>query len=128
MMSIKPQKSLSILCLACSSKRLAVLQYLLRNSRYSVLTASTSEEAVALCVAQVIAAAIVDAESIRGQEWTVLKSLKSVRCNLPIILLSHRESQRETIEGVDAVVSMSSPGELYKTIDKLVGRSESMGA
>lgn len=95
MMSIRPEKSLRILCLACSSKRLAVLQYLLRNSKCSVVTASTSEEAVALCVAQVIAVAIVDAESIRGQEWTVVKSLQSVRCNLPVILLSQRENERE---------------------------------
>jgi DNA-binding NtrC family response regulator len=125
MMLTGPGHPLRILCLACSSKRLAVLQDALKNSRYSAVTALTSEQAVALCVAQVVAAAVVDAESIRGQEWTVTKSLKAVRCNLPVILLSDTDSGPEALsaDDVDAVVSMSSPDQLYNTIDQLVSKA-----
>lgn len=121
-MSAGPKQSLILLCLARSSKRLALVQAALKYSRYSLIAASTSEQAVAVCVAQAVAAAVIDAESIRGQEWTVMKSLKAVRSNLPVILRSDRESAREAAspEDVDAVVSMSSSDELYKTIDQLV--------
>jgi hypothetical protein len=57
-----------VLCLACSAKGLATLENAIKNSRYSVITASTSDQAVAICVSQFVAAAVVDAESIRDQE------------------------------------------------------------
>ncbi len=126
-MSERQGRNLRILCLACSSRRLSTLQAALKNSRYSALTASTSDQAVALCVAHVVVAAVVDAESLRGQEWSVVKSLKGVRANLPVILLEERDHQRESplTEGVDAVGSMSSPEELHNKIDELVRKAES---
>ena len=127
-MSKGPGQHLRILCLACTPERLLVLQTALKNSRYSALTASTSEQAVALCVAHVVVAAVVDAKSVRGQEWPVMKSLKGVRYNLLIILLGEERISRESEalpEGVDAVVDISNPKELYEKIDELVRKAES---
>lgn len=53
--------------------------------------------------------------------------LKGVRCNLPVILLEDRGSDRESPlqEGIDAIVSASSPTELYNKIEELVKKAES---
>lgn len=122
-------RSLRILCLARSAKRLSALEAAVRSSGYSALIAATSEEAVAVCVAQVVVATVVDAESLRGQEWTVVKTLKAIRPRAPLILLEERQSNRGSglPDGVDAVASISSPVELFNTIDELVKRTESQG-
>jgi len=74
-----------------------------------------------------VAAAVVDAEAIRGQEWTVVRTLKGVRAQLPIILLEDRRSKRESSlpEGVDASVSIDSPTDLYETILSLLNKNRS---
>jgi DNA-binding response OmpR family regulator len=103
------------------------LQAALKESQanFSILTATTSDQAVAVCVAHILAAAVVDAEAIRGQEWTVVKTLKSIRAQLPILLLEDRKSERDSLpEGVDAAVSIDSPAELYETISLLVGKTD----
>jgi hypothetical protein len=83
-MSPAGEQFLRVLCLACTPTRLAVLQEALKRSRYSALSAATSDEAVAACIVPVVVAAVIDAESIRGQEWTVVKTLKAVRPMLPV--------------------------------------------
>ena len=118
--------SIRVLCLACSQRSLAILQAALKNApvEFSILTATTTDQAVAACVAHAVSAAVVDAEAIRGQEWTVVKTLKAVRAQLPIILLEDRKSERDSLpENVDAVVSIDSPAELYHTISSLVGKA-----
>jgi DNA-binding response OmpR family regulator len=102
------------------------LQTALKNSQYSILSASTTDHAVALCVANVVVAAVVDAEFMQGQEWPVVKSLKGVRLNLPIILVDPRGTNREDPlpEGVDAVLSPCSPAELRNKIDELVKKAD----
>jgi DNA-binding response OmpR family regulator len=91
------KKRIRILCIACSAVTFSQPQSVLRNSQYSVLTAATPSQAIAICVAQFVAAAIVDAESLRGKEWPVVKSLKMVRPSLPIILLDERRTERELV-------------------------------
>ena len=123
-----PKKTgpIRILCLACSPVKFSALQAAFKNAPHvSILTASTSDQAVAICVAQVVAAAVVDAESIRGQEWSVLKSLKGVKPSLPIILLEERKSERHLLlpEGVDATASLQSPTELYEVITAALDRA-----
>jgi hypothetical protein len=69
-----------------------------------------------MCVSKRAVAAVVDAESIHGPEFAVVKSLKGVRYNLPIILLEERHGNRDSPlpEGVDAVVAMSSTSALQQ--------------
>ncbi|MBZ5490281.1 MAG: hypothetical protein LAO76_05040 [Acidobacteriia bacterium] len=94
----------------------------MKGSYYSVLTAATPDQGVAMCVAQFVAAAIVDAESIRGKEWSVVKSLKLVRPLLPIVLLDERSDGRDLSlpEGVDQLVSITSLEKLPDAINQLV--------
>jgi|SRR6185312_16635707 len=119
-----------ILCLACSSEAFLALRHALKNSRYSAITASTSDQAVAICVSQIVAAAVVDAKSIRDQEWSVVKTLKGVRASLPVILLEDRVGDRESQlpEGVDAVVPISSPTVLRNRLDELIKKAETRAA
>jgi DNA-binding response OmpR family regulator len=126
MMPKARERPLRILCLSCSSKRLTLLQAALERPRYFTLAAATSEAAVAVCVSESVVAAVVDAESLRGQEWTVVKSLKAIRPTLPVILVDQRKEGRESSlpEGVDAVASISSPAELFNVIDRLVSKTE----
>jgi hypothetical protein len=44
-----------ILCIACSTSGLSTLDRALKGSRYSVLTAATPDQGVAICVAQFVA-------------------------------------------------------------------------
>jgi len=70
----------------------------------------------------IVAAVIVDAESVRGKEWPVVKSLKLVRPSLPIILLDERSGIRnlELPEGVDELVSVASLEKLPEAINQLL--------
>jgi hypothetical protein len=90
-----------------------------------VLAAATPSQAVAICVAQFVSAAIVDAESLRGKEWPVVKSLKMVRPSLPIILLDDRRTEREVVlpEGISDVLSLSSLAELGEKIRQILIRN-----
>lgn len=76
----------------------------------------------------VLAAAIVDAESVRGREWSVVKSLKLVRPSLPIILLDERSSGRSLSlpEGVDELVSITSLERLPDAIKHFVRAIEQL--
>jgi DNA-binding NtrC family response regulator len=111
-----------ILCIACSASGLSTLEQTLKRLPYSLLTAATRDQGVAMCVAQFVAAAIVDAESVRGKEWPVVKSLKLVRPSLPIILLDERSGGRnlELPEGVDELVSVASLEKLPEAINQLL--------
>jgi DNA-binding NtrC family response regulator len=111
-----------ILCIACSATGLSTLEQTLKRLPYSVLTAATPDQGVAMCVAQFVAAVIVDAESVRGKEWPVVKSLKLVRPSLPIILLDERSGGRnlERPEGVDELVSVASLEKLPEAINQLL--------
>jgi DNA-binding response OmpR family regulator len=123
-----PRDRIRILCIACSASGLSTLERALKGSYYSVLTAATPDQGVAMCVAQFVAAAIVDAESIRGKEWSVVKSLKLVRPSLPIVLLDERSDGRDLSlpEGVDQLVSITSLEKLPDAINQLVRAIEQL--
>lgn len=124
-----PKKTgpIRILCLACTPAKFSALQAAFKTSPWvSILTASTSDQAVAICVAHVVAAAVVDAESIRGQEFSVVRSLKGVKPGLPVILLENRKSKRESRlpEGVDAAASLDSRNDLYEAVTTAIDKAE----
>ena len=105
-----------VLCVACSSRALELLDRALRYSQLRMLTAATREKGVAVCVAETITLAVLDAESIRGEEGSVAKSLKAVRPGLPIIMLEERHRSSDVPDCVDAVVPASDVEKLLKTI------------
>lgn len=107
-----------VLCVARSSSVYAALRSSFDHCNLEVLIALTPESAMAVCVDQVVAAAIVDCESIRDQEWSIIRSLKLVRPSLPIILLEARKHTRLEImpPGVDAVVRLDHLNDLLTTL------------
>ena len=119
-----------VLCIACSARALNILDRVLRYSQLRILTAATREKGVAICVAETIALAVLDVDSIRGEEGSVAKSLKAVRPALPIILLEERSRQSEVPASVDCVVPLNNPEKLLKCIQDLLkaGGAESVSA
>ncbi|HWC16924.1 MAG TPA: hypothetical protein VG498_07905 [Terriglobales bacterium] len=119
-----------VLCVACSAKALEVLDRALRYSRLRILTAANRERGVAICSAESIALAVLDAESIRGEEGSVATSLKTVRPALPVIMLEERDRPSELPVSVDAIVPFREPEKLLKTIQDLLkaGGAESVSA
>ncbi|MFL6437704.1 MAG: hypothetical protein ACJ71Q_09005 [Terriglobales bacterium] len=113
-----------VLCVACSPAVFASLDHALRYSGLHVLSAVTRDKGIAICVAEVIAVAVIDGESIRGAECSVAKALKMVRRNLKIILLEERERLSDTPEGIDAVVPLGATEQLLRTIEELLNPSQ----
>jgi hypothetical protein len=112
-----------LLCFACTPAVFDRLHRALRDSSLRVLFATTADQAVALCVAQTVAVAVLHAESIRGHEWSVARSLKMVRPALPILLLDDRKSERDKVpDDVDVCVGLdASDAELLRTLERLLG-------
>jgi DNA-binding NtrC family response regulator len=96
-----------VLCIGCSSTVFERLHQCLRHSDLNVISAITSEQAVANCVAEVISVVIVDCDSMPGRQWSVAQSLKMVRPALPVILLEKDEKHSKMPTGIDAVVALS---------------------
>ena len=117
---LDPDPSSRVLCVACSPTVFSALDLAFRYSRLHVLSAATRDKGVAICVAEVIAVAVLDGASIRGEECSVAKALKSVRPNLPIILLEERERLSNLPEGIDAVVPLGATEKLLRKIEELL--------
>jgi hypothetical protein len=101
-----------------------------RYSKLHVLSAATRDKGVAVCVAEIVAVAVLDGESIRGEEGSVAQSLKMVRPNMSIILLEERKRLSNIPEGIDAVVPLGNTEELLKKIEELLnsGKQQSRAA
>lgn len=107
-----------MLCVACSHHVFTGLTIALKGSPLQLLTAATRNEAVAFCVAQFVAAVVLDGESIRGPELSLAQALKAVRPTLPVFLLEERK--RVTVdlpEGIDVAVALDAPEELRARIE-----------
>ena len=119
-----------ILCVACSPTVFGALDHAFRYSKLHVLSAATRDKGVAICVAEVIAVAVLDGDSIRGEECSLAKALKMVRPNLPIILLEERERLSNLPDGIDAVVPLGATEKLLRKIEELLnsGRQSSRAA
>jgi DNA-binding response OmpR family regulator len=103
-----------VLCLAHSTALLEQMRKALKAYSFDLLGAFTADQGVAICVSQWIAAAILEADMIRAQDWSVVQTLKMIRPNLPILLLDERQRDRGDLppEGVDSLVSKASMSDL----------------
>jgi|SRR5690349_462285 len=110
-----------VLCIACSPRVFDILDRALRYSQFHILSAGTRDSGVAICVAEAISVAVLDAESIRGQECSVAKALKRARPKLPIILLEERQRSAKGLPaGVDAMIPVGAPEKLLGKIQELL--------
>ena len=95
-----------ILCVSRSSSQLEAIRSALPSRDYEVVTASTPEQAVAVCVSNNVAAVVLDSEFVTN-EWSAARTFKMLKSHLPVLLLGHDHEQRPP-HGVDAVASTCS--------------------
>lgn len=107
-----------VLCLARSSALLEQMRKALKAYRFDLLGAFTADQGVAVCVSYWIVAAILEADMIRGQDWSVVRTLKMIRPNLPILLLDERQRDRGDLppEGVNSLTSRTSMSDLVSKL------------
>jgi DNA-binding response OmpR family regulator len=103
-----------VLCLARSAALLEEMRKALKAYSFDLLGAFTADQGVAICVSHWIAAAILEANMVRAQDWSVVQTLKMIRPNLPILLLDERQRDRGDLppEGIDSVVRRASMSDL----------------
>lgn len=91
-----------ILCVSRSAYQLKAMRDAFPTREYEVLSASTPEQAVAVCVSNHISAVVLDSEFSTEFGWSAARTLKMVNPQLPVMLLL--KSAAGTVpSGVDAV-------------------------
>lgn len=102
---------------------MAGIRDFLNHSHIQILSASTRDQAVALCVSHSVSVALIDGESIRGEDLSLAEALKLVRPFLSVILLEERRRPRTDLpQNVDAVVE--TPEDLLKNIEELLNKAQ----
>ena len=91
-----------ILCVSRSSSHLEAICSALPRREYEVLSATTPEQAVAVCVSNNPAAVVLDSEFSTETGWSAARTFKLVKPHLPVVLLAHNHRQQPP-HGVDAV-------------------------
>ncbi|HEV7551136.1 MAG TPA: response regulator [Candidatus Angelobacter sp.] len=91
-----------ILCVSRSPYQLREMRSALPAIEYQVLSASTPEQAVAVCLNNHIAAVVLDSEFCTEAGWTAAQTLKMVNPRLPVMLLL-KNAEGTVPSGVDAV-------------------------
>lgn len=93
-----------ILCVSRSPSHLEAICSTLPRREYEVLSATTPEQAVAVCVSNNLAAVVLDSEFSTETGWSAARTFKMVKPLLPVVLLGH-DHERSPPQGVDAVAS-----------------------
>lgn len=93
-----------ILCVSRSSSHLEAICSALPRGEYEVVSATTPEQAVAVCVSNNLAAVVLDSEFSTEAGWSAAQTLKMVKPHLPVVLLGHVHEQ-SLPHGIDAVAS-----------------------
>ncbi len=92
-----------ILCVSRSAYQLRTMRSAFPLWEYEVLSASTPEQAVAVCVSNHISAVVLDSEFSTEAGWSAARTLKMVNPQLPVLLLLNT-ADGPVPSGVDAVV------------------------
>ncbi len=113
----------TVLCIARSPAGINRLQQSLLGSGMRIVIASVPDQAVAVCAASKVDAAVIDGESIPDHEWSVAKSLKMVKPSLPVIQIDSGALARAALpEAVDVVIGVDDiETELLKIVKRLYG-------
>jgi DNA-binding NtrC family response regulator len=91
-----------ILCVSRSAYQLRAMRDAFPIWEYDVLSASTPEQAVAVCLNNHISAVVLDSEFSTESGWSAARTLKMVNPRLPVMLLL-KSSDGDIPSGVDAV-------------------------
>jgi CheY-like chemotaxis protein len=96
-----------ILCVSRSASQLKVICSALPSREFEVVTATTAEQAVAVCVSNNLAAVVLDSEFSTATGWSAAQTFKMVKPHLPVVLLA-RDHEQSLPHGVDAVAATHS--------------------
>jgi PleD family two-component response regulator len=108
-----------ILCVSRKSFQLETMRSALTIRQYAVLSASTPEQAVAVCVSNNVAAVVLDSE-FSNDGWSAAKTFKMINPRLLIVLLG-RDHGGPLPYGVDAIAPAYSF--IAETLDKVLKRA-----
>src|SRR6185437_5146652 len=101
----------------------AGLESILRRRGYTVVVPSTSDQAVAVCLHNPIAAVLMDRKSlVEADDWSLAQSLKMVAPNTPIVLMmeSRLRDEFEPPAGVDCVVGDEDGAKVFQAIRQCI--------
>jgi len=115
------QAKVRILCVSHSSFQLKAMRELFPPRDYQVFSASTPDQAVAVCVSNQLAAVVLDSEFTSDGGWSAPQSLRIVNAQLPILLLDKGHTGNLP-PGVDAVVT--SYGAVLDTVQMLLAQGQ----
>jgi len=90
------------------------LERVLRETGYTIVAPSTTDQAVAVCLHNRIAAVVMDEGMLSDvEDWSLARSFKGVSPNTPIVLMARDPgAHAELPPGVDCVVSASKPAQV----------------
>ena len=91
-----------ILCVSRSPYQLRAMRSAFPATQYQVLSATTPEQAVAVCLNNRISAVVLDSEFCTEAGWTAAQTLKMVNPQLPVMLLL-KSADGAVPCGIDAV-------------------------
>lgn len=103
-----------ILCVAPSFHALDELCAILQN-RYEVLVITAPDQAVAVCASNLVATVVLASEFLTAHGWTLAQAMKSVRPEIPLILLAEGHRDVHIPHVIDAV--LNTPADVLREID-----------
>lgn len=94
------------------------LERLLLTKGYTVVVPPTSDQAVAFCLHNRIAAVLIDEGMLTEvEDWSLARSFKGVSPNTPVLLLVRDpDAQKDLPPGVDFIVSKSEPAQVLNAL------------
>jgi DNA-binding NtrC family response regulator len=99
---VSGRKNPCILCVSRSAYQLRAMRDAFPIRDYNVISASTPEQAIAVCVSNHISAVVLDSEFSTESGWSAAQTLKMVNPQLPVMLLL-KSAEGCVLKGVDAV-------------------------
>ena len=115
----KPSASIVLLIAA---GRYESLERTLLTRGYTVVAPTTSDQAVAVCLHNRIAAVLIDEGMLAEvEDWSLARSFKAVSPSTPVLLLVKDPGAHTDLPpGVDCMVSESDPIQVLKTLRECV--------
>jgi DNA-binding NtrC family response regulator len=110
-----------ILCVSRSAHQLKAMRDAFPTRDYDVLSASTPEQAVAVCLNNHISAVVLDSEFSTESGWSAAQTLKMVNPQLPVMLVL-KSADGVVPSGVDAVAP--SPAHMLLKLKGLLNSQE----
>lgn len=111
-----PKHGPTVLCVV--DRRRNALTRMLRRAGFLVLETFTTDQAVAIAVANRVDVVVLDQERfVETEGWSVAQSLKMVRPSIRVLLVTRSAPLKDRLpRGVDAVVANREAGRTFEAV------------